>query len=76
MIDADVIDSHSVWESEVLEVDNSKVFRHTEVDDDVLAMGVRAVVHHKEGCGKIPLVPVIQVALRFEHLDRVQRLLR
>jgi hypothetical protein len=36
LIDANVIDSHSVWESEVFEVDNTKVFRHAQVNDDVL----------------------------------------
>ena len=36
LINTDVIHFHSGWESEMLEVDITKVFRHAQVNDDVL----------------------------------------
>jgi len=76
LIDADVIDSHSVWESEVFEIDVTKVFRHAQVNDDVLGIEVSVVVNCEEGWRRVPLVLGTQGVLRFEHLHRVQHLLR
>lgn len=37
LVDADVINFHPVWESEMFEVNVTEVFRHAQVDNDVLA---------------------------------------